>query len=76
MTIYYHMHLQQYGKYLEVDFLPSTETNRKQEKIIFSCLGWGLNREPFSIVCSALPSEPLLKLIPLLAEKIDVALSP
>ena len=56
LTIYYHMYLQQYGKYLVVNLKGSKATNRKQEK--FSCLCWRLNPEPFSSESSALPSEP------------------
>ena len=33
MSIYYHVYLQQYGKYLEVDLISSKAANRKQEKI-------------------------------------------
>ena len=52
MTIYYHVYLQQYGKYLEVDLIDSKATNRKQEK--FSYLRWRLN--PKSL--SSEPSHP------------------
>ena len=38
MTIYYHIYLHQYSKYLKEDLIASKATNQKQE--IFSCLRW------------------------------------
>ena len=71
VTIFYHMYLQQYGKYLEADLIGSKATNRKQEK--FSSFGQGLNPGPFSLESSALPSEPS-RLIRLLDCSEEVAL--
>ena len=58
LTIYYHIYLQQFGKYLEVDLIGSKATNQNREKISFnlSCLMWGLKPGPFSSEFSAFPS--------------------
>ena len=61
MTIYYHVYLQQLGKYLEVDLIGSRATNQKQEK--FSCLGKELNPGPFNPESFALPSDPSCLLV-------------
>ena len=35
LIMYYHVYLQQYGKYLKVNLIGSKATNRKQEKLLF-----------------------------------------
>ena len=55
MTIFYHVYLQQYGKYLKSDLIGFKATHWKQEKI--SCPSGELDPGPFSPEPSALPSE-------------------